>query len=93
MTAAVRRVVGLYTEAMPGATRYYSWFDLDGVTMNGLVRRTPTNIEYAGEGGVWVPKPELYKLFIDPGSADFEEISETQAQQLATRYGIALDAA
>jgi hypothetical protein len=75
-------------------TRYYSFVEIDGVTYNGLVRRTAAGgMEYLGDGNVWVRDGTLYKYFVDPGSGDFEEISEVQAEQLAKRYGVALDAA
>ena len=62
------------------------------IAVSGVVLWDST-IEYAAAPTQsWVEKPELYKNFIDPGDGSFEEIGETQAEELARRYGVQLDA-
>ena len=95
MTEAVRRVGRsiLAVVASIAGTRYYSFVEIDGVTYNGLVRRTKEGgMEYLGEHNEWVRDGTLYRYFVDPGSGDFEEISELQAEELAKRYGTTLEA-
>ena len=82
---------------MRGMTRtYYSWLGDDG-NHNGLVRiETPTGggPEYAfvyEPAHGWVRKQELLGILID-GDPSFVQITAAEADGLARRYGVELDA-
>jgi hypothetical protein len=69
---------------------YYSFRNVDTDKFEGLVCMNPAGVQRADSVQGWVDAPEFMRRLIDPGADGPELVERDVAEQLASRYRVAL---
>jgi hypothetical protein len=69
---------------------FYSWQNLDTGQYQGLLRVNGQTLERADSAEGWVEDLELMRRIVDPGADGPDRVDHDVAEQLASRYGVAL---